>query len=169
MLYDLVHLKELANKNMAIAEENLRRDGFVQTCGLIYTRDGLSQIVTMQFGTLDEKRLKQEAFRSILRRSEAIAAAVIMEAWIKTFNVQESLDISRSLENMPGRQEAIVIELRSDVSCYGLVKVFHRQGLILTMKKTTELNPSQLWMSEWLSGVWPDRQDFGETTIPNAS
>ncbi len=169
MLYDLEHLKQLAQRNMAIAEENLRKDGFVQACGLIWTYEGLSKIIPMRFESLDEKRRTQEAFRSLLRQSDALAAAVIMEAWIKKFGPTEAADFRGSVENIPGRQDAIVIELRSSVASYILVQAFYRKGLVLTMKEATEMSVSHYWESEWFADIWMEREISGKSTIPNAS
>ena len=94
MLYDLDQLRELARTNLAIAQKNLQRDGFVQTCGLVWTHPGLSHIIPMRFESLDEKRRNQEAFRVFLRQSNALAAAVIMEAWIKRAGPRELLDLT---------------------------------------------------------------------------
>ena len=169
MSYDLDKLRELARANLAIAQENLKRDGFVQTCGLVWTHLGLSHIVSMRFESLDEKRHNQEAFRVFLRQSNALAAAVIMEAWLKQANSIEPLDFTKSIENMPGRQDAIVLELRSALASFGLVQVFCRNGSALIMEEPIEIDHPTFWTSEWLDGVWADSQISQIGTVRTAS
>lgn len=169
MSYDLDQLRELARTNLGIARENLKRDGFVQTCGLVWTELGLSHIIPMRFGSLDEKRLSQEAFRVFLRHSNALAAAVIMEAWIKQALPQEPIDFTKSIEDMPGRQDAVVIELRSALASFGLVQVFCRNGSALIMDEPVEIDRPTFWTSEWLDGVWIDNQVSHTGAILNAS
>ncbi len=169
MLYDLDQLRELALTNLAIAQENLKRDGFVQTIGLVWTSLGLSHVVSMRFESLDEKRRKQEAFRVFLRQSNALAAAVIMEAWIKQASPVEPIDFTESVEDMPGRQDAIVLELRSALACFCLLQVFFLNGSVLTMKEPVEIDHPTFWTSEWLDGVWTDSQISHTGTVRSAS
>jgi len=158
MLYDLDQLRELAWKNLAIARDNLLRDGYVQTCGLVWTDIGLSHIIPIRFESLNEKRRNQEAFRVFLRKSNALAAAVIMETWMKHVDPREPLDPTRSIADLPGRQEAIVIELRSTLACFGLIQVFNRNGRCFTLEEPIEMNHPAVWVSEWLDQMWTDSQ-----------
>jgi hypothetical protein len=123
----------------------------------------------MRFGSLDEKRLSQEAFRVFLRHSNALAAAVIMEAWLKQALPEEPIDFTKSIEDMPGRQDAVVIELRSALASFGLVQVFCRNGSALILDEPVEIDHPTFWTSEWLDGVWTDSQISLPGTVRTAS
>ena len=157
MNYSRKRLRSLARDVLKIAQENLRRDGCLQPVGLVYTNSGLSQVFQFRCRDLDEKRSSQAQFRQLLLELNAKAAIVVTESWLK-MAPDQPLDLTRSVADMPGRMECIVIEAGSPKARYMLMQVFtkHDAGT-LHFEKPMEPDHPITWSSEWLDGIWPER------------
>jgi len=158
MLYNKHKLKEIAWTNLRLARKNLQQYGALQCCGLVYNRTGLTHVMAIAFKSIQEKREIQKAFRDFLCKNRARAAAVVIEAWIKQAYEEEELDLAKSVEEMPGHQEAIVIEVRSALACFGILQAFTKHGTVYKFEEPMVVDHPFSWTSEWLDGVWGERE-----------
>jgi hypothetical protein len=158
MDYDRKRLRKLAREVLKIAQNNLRRDGYLQPVGLVYTNAGLNQVFQFRCQDLDEKRASQDEFRRLLLKMKARDAIVVTESWIKT-GPDLPLDLTRSVADMPGRKEAIVIEAASPKAKCMIIQAFSK-GITGKISFETPLEPDHpiSWSSEWLDGVWDHYQ-----------
>ncbi len=158
MNYDRKRLRKLARNVLKVAQANLKRDGFVQPVGLVYTNTGLTEVFQFRYQDLDEKRASQEGFRQLILKMKARAAIIVTESWIK-MGPDLPLDLTRSVADMPGRKEAIVIEAASPKANLMIIQVFSKDETG-KVHFDTPMEPDHpiSWSSEWLSGVWDHYQ-----------
>ncbi|MFC1833554.1 hypothetical protein ACFL2Q_02325 [Thermodesulfobacteriota bacterium] len=149
-------LQALGREVLVKAKSNLQRDGHLQPCGLLYSPERLTHTFPFSFGSFDEKRLIQETFRKLITEVRAAAAVVVLESWIKTAR-NGPLDLTRPVSEMPGRQEAIVVEAASPKARTIIIQVFKKSKSGLVFEDPFEPDHPFEWNSEWLSGIWQDR------------
>jgi hypothetical protein len=154
MNYDRKKLRRIARDVLNIAQGNLRRDGYLQPIGLVYTKVGLTEVFQFRCQDLDQKRASQEGFRQLLHQTKARAAFVVTESWIK-MGPDLPLDLTRSVADMPGRTEAIVIEAASAKAKLMVVQAFSKDNTgKISFETPMEPDHPITWSSEWLDGVW---------------
>jgi hypothetical protein len=156
--YDRKKLRRIARDVLKIAQGNLRRDGYLRPVGLVYTNAGLAKVFQFRCQDFDQKRASQEGFRQLLHQMKARAAIVVTESWIK-MGPDLPLDLTRSIANMPGRKEAIVIEAASAKAKCMIIQVFSKdEGGKIGFETAMEPDHPISWSSEWLDGVWDHYQ-----------
>jgi hypothetical protein len=154
MNYDRKKLRRIARDVLKIAQGNLRRDGYLQPVGLVYTKVGLTEVFRFRCHDLDQKRASQEGFRRLLHQMKARAAIVLTESWIK-MGPDLPLDLTRSVADMPGRKEAIVIEAASVKAKCMIIQAFTTDNAgRISFEAPMEPDHPITWSSEWLDGVW---------------
>jgi hypothetical protein len=154
MVYDSDQLKAVATTVMSIAMDNLRKDGFVQACGLIFTTSGLAKTIEFKFKGLKDKRKIQANFRFEVMKQGGIAVIVVMETWFAS-QPDMPADFTTSLAEYPGRKEAIVIEGSSLIGTKVLMlQPFHREGSAIIFDDLVMPEGTFSWESEWTSGLW---------------
>ena len=158
MDYHRDELKKVAREALAAARENLRKHGHVQPVGLVFHQDGLTHVFQFTFQSIEEKRASQEAFRQVLRKVRARAAVVVTESWLK-METEMPPDLTRSIADDPTRKEAIVIAAVSRQARSMIIQVFRRDssGKVRFDSPMEPESPFE-WWSEWLDGVWPERE-----------
>ena len=163
MHYNRKRLRSLARDMLRIAQENLRRDGDLQPVGLIYTNAGLSQVFPFRCQGLDQKRSSQQEFRKLLLQLKARAAIVVTESWLKV-RPELPLDLTRSIADLPDKEEAVVIEAASPKSRYMIMQVFRKdESGKLHFETPMEPDHPITWSSEWLDGIWSERRSEWST------
>ncbi len=154
MKFDKKQLRKLAQDVLELAQANLRDDGYLEPVGLVYTYVGLSRVVPFKYRGLDEKRKSQTEFRRLLVKLKAQAAIVVTESWLK-LGPDLPVDLTQSLADLPGRQEAIVIEAASPKAKHIIIQIFSKNETG-QVRFETPMEPDHpiSWSSEWLDGVW---------------
>lgn len=158
MNFDGKRLRKLTRDVLKVAQGNLRRDGYLQPVGLVYTNAGLSEVFQFRYQDLDEKRASQAGFRQLLVKMQARAGIVVTESWLKTAP-ELPLDLTQSVADMPGRQEVIVIEAASPKAKCMIIQVFSKDETgKIHFETPMEADHPISWSSEWLDGVWDHYQ-----------
>ncbi|MFC1836708.1 hypothetical protein ACFL2Q_18615 [Thermodesulfobacteriota bacterium] len=155
-MYSKERLQALVREVLVTARSNLLRDGHLQPCGLLYSSDPLTHIFPFNFENFEKKRLLQDTLRKLITEVRAAAAVVILESWIKMAR-NRPLDLTRPVSEMPGRQEAIVVEAASHLARTMIIQVFVKSQSGLVFEIPFEPDHPLEWNSERLSGIWPDR------------
>ena len=122
-MYGIKELQKIARKILITACENLIRDGHLQPISLVFGPEGLTHTIPFEFNSIDEKRAIQQIFRHFLREIHADAAVVVTESWMK-MATDGPLDLTRPVFEMPGHQEAIVVEAASAHGSVMIIQVF---------------------------------------------
>lgn len=154
MIYDAEQLRAVADTAMHIAQDNLLKDGFLKPCGLIFTEKGLAKVVEFRFKDVGQKRRGQAAFKREVINEGGIAVLIVLESWF-VFKPDLPVDITKSLEHHPGRQEAIVIEgVAASGSRLIMVQPFRKHGSVIELDEPIIPDSHYHWESEWTSGLW---------------
>ena len=154
MVYDIDQLKAVAMTVMRIAKDNLRKDGFLHPCGLIFTTSGLAKTIEFKFKGLKEKRRVQASFKFEIIKQAAVAVIMVMETWFAS-QPDMPLDLTKSLAEYPRHKEALVIEGSSLTGTKVLMlQPFHRQGSAILFDELVIPDGTFSWESEWTSGIW---------------
>ena len=165
-MYHTEMLRSLARDFLKQAKINLRKDGHLVPVGIVFGTEGLVSTNLLEWKDLDEKRLIQSMFRQYLIETRAKAALVINECWIK-LHPDQPLDLEQSVKDIPGREEAIVIEARSASGQIVIIQPFEKKNKgRISFKAMTEFdgsNGEDGW-SEFLDGVW-DRGPGGADEV----
>jgi hypothetical protein len=158
MNYDRKRLRKLALDVLKIAQDNLRRDGYLQPVGFLYTKDGLSRVFQFRCLRLNQKRASQKGFRQLVIQMKARAAIVVTESWLK-LGPELPVDLTKSVAEMPGRKEAIVIESASPKARCMIIQVFSKDETgRVHFEDPMKPDHAISWSSEWLDGVWDHYQ-----------
>jgi len=165
MRYDTEELRKLARRILPRAQTNLRKHGYLEPVGLIVRPDGFIDTVTFQWQTLGEKRKAQRDFQMELLKRNAVAAVIVSETWVK-FADDGPLDLSdrtRSVRDMPGRKDAIMVEAGSPCSRVAIVQTFAKlEGGKVSFDDPREFTPlTGELTSEFLDAIWPVREEGG--------
>ncbi|MEW6136907.1 MAG: hypothetical protein AB1733_01655 [Thermodesulfobacteriota bacterium] len=158
MQYDMDELRKLARKMLPRAQKNLRKHGFLKPVGLAYRPDGFIDTFAFAWSNLDEKREVQRDFQLELLRLDAVAAVIISETWAKfAEDGPIDLDDQRSVRDMPGRKDALLIEAGSPFGRVVVVQTFTKikPGKIV-FDVPREFTPEMGDLtSEFLEAIWP--------------
>ena len=156
MEYTRENLQLVAHSILEIARKNLQRDGYLSPVGLIFHKDGISQIFQFTFSDVDEKRQSQEAFRDMFKTVGGRAAVIVTESWLKVRS-DSPLDPTQSIVDDPDRKEVIVIEAASSLAKVFITQTFARdsEGKI-HFEPPFEPEYGFTWHSEWLDGIGYD-------------
>jgi hypothetical protein len=148
MQRDTEELQGLAPKMLPRAQKNLKKYGALQPVGIAYRLDGHTETFLFQWQTLEEKRKVQRDFQMEL----------ISETWAR-FAEDGPVDVNdqRSVRDMPGRKDAILVEAGSARGCVVVVQTFTKikPGKIafdVPREFTTEMGDLT---SEFLDAIWP--------------
>jgi hypothetical protein len=159
MRYDTEELRTIAQAILAKARKNVKKHGGLQPVGLAYGSDGHIDRFVFQWDSLEKKRRAQRDFQMELLRRDAAAAVIISEAWAK-FADNAPIDLSnpnRSVRDMPGRKDAIIVEAGSPLGRIVLVQTFTktRTGKI-SFDAPNEYPIGMIEVtSEFLDALWP--------------
>lgn len=158
MQYDTEELRRLALGLLPRARKNLKKHGSLQPVGLAYRPDGHIETLIFHWQTLEEKRNLQREFQIKLLSMGAVAAVIISETWAK-FADDGPVDVTdlRSVRDMPGRKDAILIEAGSAhgriVLVQTLAKVRPRKFIFGKPREFT--NAMGDFSSEFMDMIWP--------------
>ncbi|MFC1835433.1 hypothetical protein ACFL2Q_11975 [Thermodesulfobacteriota bacterium] len=145
-------LRKVCTQVLGIARSNLMKDGYLQPCGLIYSGTKLTHVFPFRFGSYEEKKAAQMAFRKALNEFEASAAVVILESWIRMAK-DGTLDLTRPVSEMP-EKEVVVVEGSSPKARIMIIQVFERIHERIVFHTPFEPDERMEWSSEWLDGAW---------------
>jgi len=166
MQYDTEELRKLALGLLPRAQKNLRKHGSLQPIGLAYRPGGDIQTFVFHWQTLEEKRNLQREFQMKLLSMDAVAAVIISETWAK-FADDGPLDVNdpRSVRDMPGRRDAILIEAGSPLGRIVLVQTFtkNRPRKFIFDKPREFTTALGDFSSEFMDLIWPVPRDSGKT------
>ncbi|HTY24020.1 MAG TPA: hypothetical protein VMC85_12870 [Desulfomonilaceae bacterium] len=167
MLYDTEELRKIARRMRQVAQKNLRKSGYLSPVGLAYRSDGYIDTFTFQWDTLEEKRKSQREFQMELVKRDAKAAVVISETWAKFADDGpiDPRDLNRSVRDMPGRKDAILVEAGSPFGRVVIVQTFTKikPGRILFDDPREFTVATGGLTSEFLDAIWPVRPTGQET------
>ncbi len=154
MIYDADQLRTVTCTALTIAQDDLLKDGFLRPCGLIFTEKGLAKVVEFRFKDLRQKRRALAAFKREVLKQGGRAVIVVAETWF-VLNPDLPVDLTKSLEHHPGRQEAIVIEGSSASGIrIIIVQPFRKHDSIIEFDEPIILDSHFHWKSEWTAGLW---------------
>jgi len=158
MQYDTEALRKIALAMLPRAQKNLKRHGSLTPVGLAYRLDGRVDTFTFHWESLQEKRELQLQFQMKLLSMGAVAAMIISETWAR-FADDGPIDINdeRSVRDIPGRKDAILIEAGS------------AHGRIVMVQTFTKIRPRKFkfdearefttamgnFSSEFMDLIWP--------------
>lgn len=166
MQRDTEELRRLALKMLPRAQKNLKKYGALQPVGIAYRLDGHTETFPFQWQTLEEKRKVQRDFQMKLLTMGAVAAVVISETWAR-FAEDGPIDLNdeRSVRDMPGRKDAIMIEVGSPFGRFVLVQTFTkiRPGKFIFDKPREFSTDMGDLTSEFMDAIWPVRGDRSQT------
>ena len=165
MQYDTEELRKLARRMLPIAQKNMREYGSLTPVALVYGSDGYIDTFTFQWKSLEGKRQTQQDFQIELRKMNAVAAVVVCETWAK-FADDGPLDVSdltRSVRDMPGRKDAILVEAGSPFGRVVIVQTFTKlkAGRIAFDEPREFTTVMGELTSEFLDAIWPARGGNG--------
>lgn len=153
--YDGKKLQRIIGEILAVAQDNLTKHGYLQPVGLIYTTTGMTHIFEFKFKGVEQKRQSQQAFKKLVRDVQALAVVVITESWIK-MRPKMPLRLDTSVADMPGRQEAIVVEAVSPKARVVCVQVFRKGESGISFEEPENIGDRFTWTSEWTDGLWDE-------------
>ena len=167
MRYNTEELRKIARRMLLVAQKNLRKYGYLTPVGLAYRSDGYIDTFTFQWETFEEKRKSQRDFQLELVKREAKAAVVISEIWAKFADDGpiDLNDLSRSVRDMPGRKDAILVEAGSPFGRVVIVQTFTK----IKPGRISFDDPREFTVatggltSEFLDAIWPVRRNSEET------
>jgi hypothetical protein len=151
--YGKKKLQRIIGEILTVAQDNLRKHGYLRPVGLIYTTAGMTHIFEFKFKGVEQKRQSQQAFKKLVADVQALAVIVVTESWIK-MPPDVPVDVTRSVADMPGRQEAIVIEGASPKARVVCVQVFRKGESGISFDEPENLGDRFTWTSEWTNGLW---------------
>lgn len=156
-MYSKKRLRRVCTQVLDIARSNLVKDGYLQPCGLIYSKKGLTHVFPFRFGTYEEKQSTQLGFRKSLKEFNASAAVVILESWFRMAK-DGSLDLTRPASEIPEKEEVIVVEGSSPIARIMIIQAFERIRARIVFREPFEPDERMEWSSEWLDGAWDSNQ-----------
>lgn len=159
MQYGMDELRKLARKILPRAQKNLRKHGILKPIGLAYRPDGFIDTFAFAWSNLDEKRKVQRDFQVELLRLDAVAAVIISETWAR-FAEDGPIDLKndqRSVRDMPGRKDALLVEAGSPFGRVVIVQTFTKiKRDKIAFEVPREFTPAMGDLkSEFLDAVWP--------------
>ncbi len=159
MQYDIEELRKLALKMLPRAQKNLNKHGSLTPVGLAYDPKGFVHTFTLLWADVAEKRKAQRDFQLELLKLGAIAAVIISETWAK-FADDIPLDLSdqsRSVRDMPGRRDAILVEAGSPLGRVVIVQTFTKiKAGKFSFDVPREFSTEMVELtSEFLDALWP--------------
>ena len=158
MQYDMEELRKLARRLLPRAQKNLRKHGFLKPMGLAYRPDGFIDTFTFVWANVDEKRNVQRDFQVELLKLGVVAAVVISETWAK-FAEDGPIDLNdqRSVRDMPGKRDAILVEAGSPFGRVVIVQTFAKSktGKIFFDEPREFTTAMGDLTSEFLDAIWP--------------
>jgi hypothetical protein len=166
MQYDMDELSKLARKMLPRAQKNLRKHGSLKPVGLAYRPDGFIDTFAFVWSDLNEKRKVQRDFQVELLKLDAVAAVVVSETWAR-FAEDGPIDLNdqRSVRDMPGRKDAILVEAGSRFGRVVIVQTFTKikPGKI-ALDVPREFTPAMGDLtSEFLDSIWPSHGERNHT------
>jgi hypothetical protein len=167
MQYDIEDLRKLALRMLPRAQKNLKMHGSLTPVGLAYDPKGFVHTFTLLWADLAEKRKAQKDFQIELLKLGAVAAVIISETWAK-FADDGPLDLSdqsRSVRDMPGRRDAILVEAGSPLGRVVVVQSFTKiKAGKFSFDPPREFTTAMGELtSEFLDSVWPVYENHGRT------
>ncbi len=167
MQYDMGELRNLALKMLPRAQKNLKKHGSLTPVGLAYDPKGFVHTFTLLWADSAEKRKVQRDFQLELLKLGAVAAVIISETWAK-FADDGPLDLndqSRSVRDMPGRRDAILVEAGSSIGRVVIVQTFTKiKARKFSFDVPREFSTEVVDLSsEFLDGAWPAYGNHGRT------
>ncbi len=167
MRYDIEDLRKLALRMLPRARKNLRKYGSLTPVGLAYDSNDCLHTFTLVWVDLAEKRKAQRDFQLELLKLGAVAAVIISETWAK-FADDGPLDLSdqsRSVRDMPGRKDAILVEAGSPSGRVVIVQTFTKiKPGRLSFDVPREFSTEMVELtSEFLDAVWPVYRNHDRT------
>jgi hypothetical protein len=152
MRYTKEKLQAIVRTVLSAAQVNLKNHGYLQPVGLIFTLVGMSKVFQFKFHDVGQKRASQVAFKKVVKKSEALAVVVVTESWLK-MPPDVPVDITQSIADIPGRQEAIVIEAVSGEAKTILIQVFRKEESGIAFDDPVSVEEPFSWGSEWTDGI----------------
>ena len=167
MRYDIEELRKLALRMLPRAQKNLKKHGSLTPVGLAYDSNGCVHTFTLLWVDLAKKRKVQRDFQLEILKLGAVAAVIISETWAK-FADDGPLDLSdqsRSVRDMPGRKDAILVEAGSPLGRVVIVQTFTKIkagkfAFDVPREFSTEIVDLT---SEFLDAIWPVHGDGNQT------
>jgi hypothetical protein len=158
MQRDIEGLRRLALRMLPRARKNLKKYGSLQPVGLAYRPDGHVETFLFHWQTLEEKRNLQREFQMKLLSMGAVAAVIISETWAK-FADDGPIDVNdpRSVRDMPGRKDAILVEAGSAHGRIVIVQTFTKiRPRKFTFDSSREFTTALGdFSSEFMDMIWP--------------
>ena len=166
MQYDMEELRKLARGMLPRAQKNLRKYGSLTPVGIAYDPKGFIHTFRLSWGNVDEKRGAQRDFQLELLKLDAVAAVIICETWAK-FAEDGPIDLNdqRSIRDMRGRKEAILVEAGSAFGRAVVIQAFSqiKRGKFSFDPPREFTTAMGDLTSEFLDGIWPASDSHGCT------